>query len=827
MKKYLWLGLTFLSLSWLFIIPIFATPDLIKFFILFLLGIIFNILSFEEKEVSWKNEIKEFNKKYLLVLIPFIFSIFVIPLPYIIGPVLIVIAMLLGIAIFYFKSFKEQITKISLGIGISGLILTIQAFFIPIYVIISSHIHRADFLSGCISSICNLFGLKTSVNNGIIFVQSAQQTYPITVTLEKLGFLPWFNIFIGFLLLFILFVQIRKRWLYIPLFLLLSFVYIIFRYILTIFIFSETSDLSIFLDLAIVSISFIPFGLLLTKFFSFKNINFDLGGFKKFRFHKKNILSIFLIFLFIFSLVGSFVFQDPGHEKSGRILIDEYHTDWEPSNIEMDKEWYGENSTYNYYSWAQWLDNYYDLSINEDKFLTSDLIENYDILVLKCPTYGYKEQEINDILEFVQDGGGLYLLGDHTNLFGMNENLNELSSNFDIIFNTDSTYDLETEGLSSYNHLDFLSHPIVQNVEKFNFLTSCSLQAPINSENIIVGNKLVAEPGTYSTTKFFRENKNIPDINHGLILQSAAVKSGKGRILAFTDSTVFSNFCIFMSDYTDFNLGAIEYLNRENAYSYINTILFLVSIVSSAVLFKLLRKEKKIFVLFLVICIGLLSFSVSAVVFSNINKINYSLPTAHSDYTKICFEQEHSNFITTVEPYPYTYDFSNYYNVFYVWTQRLGYIPSLEKTLEDSIIDSDVTVIINPTTSFTEKELSSLQSYVNNGGNILVLDGKDNTNSTSNELLSSFDIKINFDLENITDIFEGKELNLYNFSNNISYLNVAVKNQSAGKVVVVVDSFVFSDESMSGSEGRFVIPDNNQRWIFDQEYLIFEDLIFG
>ncbi len=825
MKKYLWLGLTFLSLSWLFLIPIFATPDITNFLIFLTAGVFLNILSFEEKEInSWNRGIKDFNKKYLLILIPFILSMFLIPLPYTIGPIIIVSAILIDLVIFYFK---RHITKISLGMGISGLILTIQAFFIPAYVILSSHIHRVDFLSGFVSPFCNLFGLKTSVNKGIMFVQSTQQTYPITTTIEKLGFLPWFNIFIGFLFLFILFVKIKKRWFYIPLFLLLSFVYVILRYILTIFIFSETNDLSIFLDLAILSISFIPFGLLLTKFFSFKDINFDLSCFKKFRFDKKNILSVFLIFIFIFSLVGSFVFQDPGYEKAGRILIDEYHTDWEPSNIEMDKEWYGENSTYNFYSWAQWLDNYYEISINEDKFLTSDLIKNYDILVLKCPTYAYKDQEINDILDFVLAGGGLYLMADHTNLFGMNENLNELSSHFDIIFNTDSTYDLETEGLSTYKHLDFLSHPIVQNVESFNFLTSCSLQAPINSENIIVGNKLIAEPGTYSTMKFFRENKNIPDIDHGLILQSAAVKYGKGRILAFTDSTVFSNFCIFMSDYTEFNLGAIEYLNRENAYSYINTLLFLASLVSMAVLFKLLRKEKKILILFLVICIGLFSFSSSSIIFSNINKINYSLPKAHSDYTKICFEQEHSNFITTVEPYPYTYDFSNYYNVFYVWTQRLGYIPSLEETLENSVIDSDVVVIINPITSFTDIELSSLESYVNNGGNILVLESRDNKQSTSNELLSPFDIKINFNLGNITDIFDGEGLDLYNFSNNISYLNVAIKNQSEGKIVVVLDSYIFSDESMSGADGRFVIPDDNQRWIFDQEYLLFEDLIFG
>jgi hypothetical protein len=831
MKKYLWLGLTFLSISWLFIIPIFATPDLIKFFIFFSAGILFNILSFNEEEINLFNKTNIFNKKYLLFLIPVIISIFIIPFPYSIGPILLVFSIVSLLSLIYFKRFKKQIARLSLGIGISGLILTVQAFFYPVYVIISLHINRLDILSNFVSSLCNLFGLNTSVNNGIIFVQSAQQIYPITTTLDKLGFFPWFNIFIGVLFLFVLFFKTKKSFMYLGIFFLLSFFYIILRYILTIFIFSETYDLNIFLDLSIISISFVTFGLLFMKFFPVKTIHFDFISFNNFRFNKKTALSLFLIFIFIFSLVGTFVFQDPGYEKNGRILIDEYHSAWSPANKPMDKEWYGEDSVYNYYSWAQWLNNYYHVTINEDELLTSDLIDNYDILILKCPTSRYSNKEINDIVNFVYNGGGLLLIGDHTNLFGMSENLNQISSNFGITFNMDSTYDIETRGLSIYNHFDFLSHPVVKNVEKISFLTSCTLDAPIGSENIIIGNKLIAEPGTYSTKKFFRENIELPDISYGLLLQSASVKYGSGRVLAFTDSTIFSNFCIFMEDYTIFSLGIMEYLNRENTYSYINWVLFLISIISLVFLFKILRKEKKIFALFLIICIGLFSFSASSIIFSGINEINYSLPEAHSEYTRICFEKEHSNFMTTIEPYPQTYDLSNYFNIFYVWTQRMGYVPRLEKTLDDSAMTCDVIVIINTEKSFTEDKLSFIVSYVNDGGNLLILDSFDNTFSTSNEILGSFDMQINFnlqkDINNLSEtIFQGENISVLNYSNNVSYIQIAVKNQGMGKVIVVLDSYIFSDESMGPRDNRFVVPNNNQRWIYEKQYLIFEELIF-
>ena len=248
----------------------------------------------------------------------------------------------------------------------------------------------------------------------------------------------------------------------------------------------------------------------------------------------------------------------------------------------MDKEWYGLLSTYNYYNWAEWLDKYYEVDRNTDSLLTSDLLENYDILILKCPTSLYSDEEIYDIVSFVENGGGLYLIGDHTNVFGMNFYLNFISEKFGITFNTDATYDLNSGMTSSYKPDTLFPHVIVQNVDEFDFLTSCTLTAPLTSENVIIGNQILGELGTYSTENFFRiSDRKSLDLEYGLLLQVAAVKYGKGRVLAFTDSTCFSNFCMFMDGYKDFNLGAIEYLNRENNFSYINRVLIIISLIQN------------------------------------------------------------------------------------------------------------------------------------------------------------------------------------------------------------------------------------------------------
>ena len=48
------------------------------------------------------------------------------------------------------------------------------------------------------------------------------------------------------------------------------------------------------------------------------------------------------------------------------------------------------------------------------------------VLILKCVTSAYREEEINAILEFVGKGNGLILIGEHTDLYGMVTNLNPI-----------------------------------------------------------------------------------------------------------------------------------------------------------------------------------------------------------------------------------------------------------------------------------------------------------------------------------------------------------------------------------------------------------------
>ncbi len=838
-KRLLWLGLLFISTSWLFFIPIFTIPDwkIGTFFLA--VGIICNILAF------WKNRPKQINKKYLILLIPLLISILIINYPYNIGPIVLTIGLLLYAITNQLKI--EKANAMIAGISLTGIVLTIQTALLPFYSIFVSHGHRIDILSPVVSIFGNYLGLKTTVNNGIVFVQTFQQTYPFTTTWEKLGFYTWFNILIGALLLLILLYGKRKILRNILIFFIASFLYLILRYVAFIHLYISTLELDIFWNPLYMLLSFLPFALLLMKIIPLKDAKVSNDCFKNLRINKKHVLAMIMIFIFVFSMVGAFAFQDPGTKKGGRVLIDEYHSDWEDTTKALDKEWYGMLSTYNYYSWAEWLNYYYHVEKNNNT-LTAAILGNYDILILKCPTNSYSNEEIWSIVQFVERGGGLYLIGDHTDVFGMNTFLNQVSENFGIRFKTDATYELGTGMMSVYEPDDMFPHPIVQNVEQFEFMTSCTLRAPLNSENVIIGNRLISEPGTYSTENFFKESVASPESEYGLLLQVIAVKYGKGRVVAFTDSTVFSSFSMFSDGYKSFTFGTMEYLNRVNSYPYLNSVLIGLAIIFLIVSLYLLRNEKKIKIFFLFLLAGLLSFSTATPVFSYMNEVNYPLPSAHSDYIQICFDQEYSDFNVSLQPSIGLYNEKDNYGTFFVWTQRVGCIPTLEKTLDDAIKIGDIIVIINPTKSFETEDIDTITDFVENGGKVLVMDSITNSRSTANELIGNFGIWINYNtfdrslyrgfndttnnstVGNITSPYltiTGGEKILF-IKNNETHASVAeFYNETTGKtgkIVVLVDSYSFSDFIMGGP---FIEPDEGQLQIYNTEFYIFEEVLLN
>ncbi|MHB8338920.1 MAG: DUF4350 domain-containing protein [Ignavibacteriaceae bacterium] len=712
-----------------------------------------------------------------ILLFSIIFFIILIPFPYnvsgfflLIGVISLVFTTRSG-----FKKLSKFLKHISSSAFICGMILLVQTAVFPVFYLFASRFHRVDLVVPELNFLLKIFGASVANYNGNIFIQYSDRVYSFIPSLELTGLYPLLNVFIGgCVLLYFLSAPMRKYFKLIFIIL----IYMIFHFILVTFAFIEVQRASVFWRLDFLLLSLMPLPWILNKFTTLSFMNSPLNA--NFNFMriskgsnqaekeglksntKRKIAYIISLSLLLISSAGFFGFDDPGIKKEGRILIDEGHSDWEWTTEKFNTTWYGEQSTYNYWSLAQYLNYYYKVDKKREE-LTDKLLNNYDILFIKTPTGPFTQSEIESIKRFVANGGGLFLIGDHTNVFGITTNLNPLASQFGMEFKYDCQYDITGE-LSLYKRPVILPHPVVQYMPEFMFATSCMLDAPLTAENVIIGYGIKSIYADYSQTNFFpKDAGNSEKMKFGLFVQAAGMPFGKGRVFLFSDSTVWSNFYMFIPGKPELLLGIIDWLNRRNSvFMFLHLAFLLIAFVSLIATILLGRKIGKGNLTVLTVVVGLITAPTAIHSFEQLNRFFHPVPKEHTNYTEVNFESEHSGIELPVLHIPQNMDKS--YHTFYVWLQRINIVPKLYTSYSKALNGSNTLVIINPVKPFTLEEVQRTKEFVENGGKLLLIDDPSKTDlSVSNKFLSSLGVPVNIknDPQSPITIFRNKKDTLH------------------------------------------------------------------
>ena len=169
-----------------------------------------------------------------------------------------------------------------------------------------------------------------------------------------------------------------------------------------------------------------------------------------------------LVFIGALLLTAAWLWNPTGPRKAGRVLVDEQHSRWEPTQRAYDVNWYGPEAGYNYACIYDYCSRFYDMSRLEAP-LDANTLDDCDILVVKTPTIRYDPNEVAQITDFVEDGGGLLLIGDHTNVFTMGTCLNDIARSFGFTFRHDCLWHIDRIGEQVYQ-VPVVPHPIVQNM---------------------------------------------------------------------------------------------------------------------------------------------------------------------------------------------------------------------------------------------------------------------------------------------------------------------------------------------------------------------------
>jgi hypothetical protein len=644
----------------------------------------------------------------------------------------------------------KWLRPLSPGLVLCAAVLLCQYPVEKLYDLFSARFHAAPGFDFVLYGIVKFFGLPAALSDGAVVIQNMRSTDPMLITWEKLGILPVLYMFAGTAAVMAIVrpKQVGRR---VASFLAVTVGYVVFRAVFVVLLYyaltfylsyeSDYNFVTIFWSPVGAALTFLPLAVLL-EFVTPLTISVsgvaDADSGKTPAAYSR--IAIALLGAGLFLAIGAYGFHDPGAPKRGRVLVDTGHSGWERVDRAYDTMWYGPESGYNYYCVMSYVGHYFDVSYN-DEVVTKELLDDYDVLIVKIPTAEFSDDEVAAIVNFVDDGGGLYLIGDHTNVFGSGDYLNDIARKFGFEFRYDCLFDIDRTFDQYYEPPAVLRHPVLRDVPHILFQTSCSIR-PLSPSygGAIYGDKLKSKDIDYSSDNFYPSIDDSPVMKFGPFVQLVVKYHGKGRVVGFTDSTILSNFSAFLPGTSEMFLHSVDWLNRSNRFNWLNGVL---AVLGAAALFAglLLFGRRRPGGGGVVAAAAVVLFSVSAgiVTVEHATRSFYGRLDAVTEPRRVVFDVKHCAYRLPI--YEFLENPMTNYSIFYQWIQRLGYFPAVD--LEGDAVDDApaMIVMIKPDEPLAASYREALVDYVESGGSLLILDGPPNDASASNELLQEFGMR--------------------------------------------------------------------------------------
>lgn len=437
-------------------------------------------------------------------------------------------------------------------------------------------------------------------------------------------------------------------------------------------------------------------------------------------------------------LTAAVCWDPPGVRQAGRVVVEEFHPQpdkvWERTDKPFDTTWYGHLSGYNYYCIYDYLSHYYSTS-RLTKPIDDKAFERCDVLVLKVPTRRYALDEIETMRRFVERGGGLLLIGEHTNVFGTGTYLNEVARRFGFQFRYDCLFGIDSV-FEQQLAQQLVPHPVLQYVPAMDFATSCSIAPLGRGRAVIRSTGLKNKLADYHVENFYPLATDTASMRYGSFVQLWSTRYGRGRVLGFTDSTIFSNFCTFEPGKAELMLGMIEWLNRRGPPLDPRPWLLLAGTVFMLAGVGAGRPWQRTWAVLL--GAGLLGWSGAVLAVSTAHRAAMPPPLPIRPMTRVVIDRTLSDV-----PWPkngFIAGKDGEFGIFERWILRLGYFTSRREGSE--ALQGDLVIIVHPSKPGPAGFREDLLRYVAAGGKVLVIDSPENRSSTANDLLAPLGISL-------------------------------------------------------------------------------------
>jgi uncharacterized membrane protein len=191
--------------------------------------------------------------------------------------------------------------------------------------------------------------------------------------------------------------------------------------------------------------------------------------------------------------------------------------------------------------------------------ITKSSLKNYEVFVISFPQESFQVKEINAIVEFVEKGGGLFLIGEEWNFNYFKNNLNAISTRFKVKFNDDEVLDPKNIVLDSNDRFgdnyfairELSDHQITRGLNEVIFYGGCSLKLNGTSTVLVKGGEY-----SYSSEGYYKPGEFPPIV--------AIVNHGKGKVVCLGDGSILRDTFINEGNNKQLILNIIDWLSNIN-----------------------------------------------------------------------------------------------------------------------------------------------------------------------------------------------------------------------------------------------------------------------
>ena len=246
-------------------------------------------------------------------------------------------------------------------------------------------------------------------------------------------------------------------------------------------------------------------------------------------------------------------------------------------------------------------------------------------------------------------------------------------------------------------------------------------------------------PPAYEESNYHPQAEYRPFMQYGAWCQLWATTAGQGRVLAFADSTLFSNFCVYQPGKSELFMGMLEWLNHSSRWDAAGLQwcllvgMCLACGVSCTAAVWGVRAGRGRWLLLL--ACGWMAWACTAQVVQGLQRRAMPVPDKTHSMQYVVIDRTLSDVPLFTGAFADATDGVGY-GMLEQWIPRVGNYISRRSGFE--AFEGDGLVVICPTNMPGPEYRERLIEWVRAGGRLIVLDTPDVENSTANSLLMLF-----------------------------------------------------------------------------------------